>query len=204
MTIALPSQPSLTDFIQTCPTEGRYEFIGGEIVRILATRQHDHVADFIARQLDRETERQHLDYRVSGRISIVTTNASGQEQSRNPDISIISKALWNANLLSYRPIREPLQIAVEVVSSNWEDDYVDKFDEYQRAQILEFWVVDYLALASRFHLGNPKSPTVFIHHLIEGEYQTQRFKLGDLILSPTFPDLTLTLDQILNAAEGLD
>ncbi len=40
MAIAL-SPLSFEDFLQTCPTEGRYEFVKGEIVRILATRQHD-------------------------------------------------------------------------------------------------------------------------------------------------------------------
>jgi len=42
-----------------------------------------------------------------------------------------------------------LQVAVEVVSTNWEDDYIDKLDEYQRLGIQEFWIVDYLAMGSR-------------------------------------------------------
>lgn len=204
MTIALPPKFSLETFIQDCPTEGRYEFINGEIVRILATRQHDNVADFIAKKLDREIDRLALSYRVSGRISIITTLSEGQEQSRNPDVSVVAKATWNANLLSYRPLREPLQLAIEIVSSNWEDDYVDKFDEYQRAGIAEFWIVDYLALASRTYLGNPKRPAFFVYSLIEGQYQTQKFGSGEAIVSPTFPELRLTLDQILDAAEGLD
>jgi Uma2 family endonuclease len=149
MTIALAPQLSFEDFIQTCPTEGRYEFVEGEIVRILATRQHDNVAYFVAKRLDREIDRLGLDYRVSGRISLVTTSGSGAKQSRNPDVSVVTKVIWNANLLSYRPLQEPLQIAVEVVSSNWEDDYIDKLEESQRAGFAEFWTI------GLFGIGEP-------------------------------------------------
>lgn len=60
----------------------------------------------------------------------------------------MSGSLWNSNVLAYAALSEPIQLAVEVVSSNWEDDYVDKLDEYQRLGIPEYWVVDYLAIAS--------------------------------------------------------
>jgi Uma2 family endonuclease len=33
---------------------------------------------------------------------------------------------------------EPLELAVEVVSTNWEDDYIDKLDECQRLGIPEY------------------------------------------------------------------
>jgi Uma2 family endonuclease len=145
-----------------------------------------------------------LDYLVSGRISLVTTSGSGAKQSRNPDVSVVTKAIWNANLLSYRPLQEPLQIAVEVVSSNWEDDYIDKLEEYQRAGVAEFWIIDYLALGSRSYLGNPKRPTFFVHTLREGQYDVKSFRQDEAIVSQTFPELTLTLNQILMAAEGLD
>jgi Uma2 family endonuclease len=94
-------------------------------------------------------------------------------------------------------------VAIEIVSSNWEDDYIDKLDEYQRAGIAEFWIVDYLALGSRTYLGNPKHPAQFVHTLLEGQYQCQKFGLDQRITSPTFPQLQLTLAEILAADEGL-
>ncbi|WP_448561002.1 Uma2 family endonuclease [Trichothermofontia sp.] len=54
-------------------------------------------------------------------------------------------------------MREPIQLVVEVVSTNWEDDYIDKLDKYDRLDISEYWIVDYLALGSRRYLGNPKT-----------------------------------------------
>ena len=88
---------------------------------------------------------------------------------------------------------------VEVTSTNWTDDYINKFDEYQRLGIPEYWIVDYLAIASSDFLGNPKVPTVFVNLLDEnGKYQTTKFTGDNQIISRTFPELNLTAAQILN------
>jgi Uma2 family endonuclease len=95
-------------------------------------------------------------------------------------------------------LREPIQLAVEVASNNWDDDYIDKFDEYQRLGISEYWIVDYWAIASREYLGNPKIPTVFVNLLDEnGTYQTSKFTGEEKIISRTFPELDLTAAQIV-------
>ncbi|HAG83121.1 MAG TPA: hypothetical protein DCL61_18645, partial [Cyanobacteria bacterium UBA12227] len=84
--------------------------------------------------------------------------------------------------------------------TNWEDDYIDKLDEYQRLGISEYWIVDYLALGSRNYLGNPKVPTVLVYLLDdEGIYQLTAYRGGDRIISRTFPELMLTVDQVLAA-----
>jgi Uma2 family endonuclease len=179
---------------QDLEEEGRYELVNGEIVRILATRHHEDVADLLIRTFDREMERLNLNYRVSGKIVIRTLTAQGREQGRHPDVSVVDKTVWEANRDDYSALREPLQLAVEVVSTNWEDDYIDKLDEYERLGIPEFWIVDYMGLGSRDYLGNPKEPAVLVFLLDEsGKYQYTRFRSADRILSQTFPALTLTV-----------
>ncbi|MFB2897619.1 Uma2 family endonuclease [Aerosakkonemataceae cyanobacterium BLCC-F50] len=184
-------------FLQQYPDDGRYELVDGEIVRILATRQHDDIADFITEQLNKQVDRLNLNYKVSGRIMIATLTKNGREQGRFPDVSVVNLDVWRANRLAYSALREPLQLAVEVVSTNWEDDYIDKLDEYQRLGIFEYWIVDYLAIGSRDYLGNPKNPTVFVYQLNEGVYQVTAFRGSQRIISPTFPELELTVDEIL-------
>ena len=198
---SIQSDQKLTfeQFIEYPLEDGRYELVNGEIVKILATRQHEDIADFITKKLDREVDRLNLGYKVSGRIMIATTTKDGKEQGRFPDVSVVSLDIWRANRLAYSALREPLQLAVEVVSTNWEDDYIDKFDEYQRLGIPEYWIVDYLAIGSRDYLGNPKVPTVFVYQLNpDGVYEFTPYRGSDRIVSATFPELELTVEQILN------
>ncbi|HEY9769496.1 MAG TPA: Uma2 family endonuclease [Coleofasciculaceae cyanobacterium] len=129
-----------------------------------------------------------------------TLNAEENEQGCHPDVSVVDKTLWDSNLSAYSALLEPLQLAVEVVSTNWEDDYMDKLDEYQRLGIAEYWVVDYLAIASRSYLGNPKQPTVFVYLLDNNKVdQSKAYRGTDKIVSRTFPELNLTVEQIWTA-----
>jgi Uma2 family endonuclease len=173
------TQQKLTfdQFLDVCPDEGLYEFVNGEIVEMAATRNHEDVADYTADSFKDEIKRLNLDFVVKTKAVIKTVNKDGREQGRLPDVSV------------------------------WEDDYIDKLDEYQRLGIPGYWIVDYLAIpfgtrpaASREYLGNPKVPTVFIHLLdAEGKYQITAFRDSDRIMSPTFPDLQLTAAQVLKA-----
>lgn len=62
--------------------------------------------------------------------------------------------------------------------------------------INEYWIVDYLGIGGYRYIGNPKQPTISIYQLIDGEYQVQYFRNNEPIQSPSFSDLTLTVNQI--------
>ncbi|WP_017651888.1 Uma2 family endonuclease [Fortiea contorta] len=202
MTPTQVKQLTFTEFLAQSPDDaGIYELVDGEIVQVDATRAHKNVARFLVKSFNRETERLGLDYIVDKDIVVRTVNKNGQEQGRRPDVSVVSGSLWNANVFDYGAVTEPISLAVEVISTNWEDDYVDKLDEYQRLGINEYWIVDYLAIASRAYLGNPKIPAVFVYNLIDGQYQSQRYTLSDRIVSQIFPELTLTVEQVVSSSQ---
>jgi Uma2 family endonuclease len=191
-------QLSFDQFLENYPDDGRYELINGEIVRILATRRHEDISDFVADTLRAQVQHQQLNYRVSDRIVVCTLTSEGQEQGRHPDVSVVDRNVWEANREAYSALREPLQLAIEVVSTNWEDDYVDKLDEYARLGIPEYWIIDYLALDPRADLGNPKAPCIFVFLLNnQGQYERQKFSGAESIISPTFSELSLTVEQLL-------
>jgi Uma2 family endonuclease len=199
MTTFTKKKITFDQFLDQYPEDGRYELVDGEIVEMRAIRWHDDIADFMIRKFDREVERLNLNYRVTGRLVLETQASNGQQQGRHPDVSVVDRSVWHSNRFAYAALDQPIQLAVEVVSTNWEDDYVDKLDEYQRLGIAEYWIVDYLAIGSRIYLGNPKTPTVFVYLLDDtGVYQSTAFKEDDRILSRTFPELTLTMNQILD------
>ena len=201
---ATPTQPkqilSFEQFVKQLPDEeGRYELVNGEIVRILPIRLHETIAEFLSDAFKDEVKRLKLNYWVSGRIVVRTLTPNGKEQGRNPDVSVVDKTVWDSAPFAYSALTEPPQLVVEVVSTNWEDDYIDKLDEYQQLGISEYWIVDYLALGSRNYLGNPKEPTVFVYLLDEnGVYQMTAYRGSDRIISRTFPELALTAEQVLD------
>ncbi|MBW4599059.1 MAG: Uma2 family endonuclease [Calothrix sp. FI2-JRJ7] len=55
-----------------------------------------------------------------------------------------------------------VKLIVEVVSTNWQDDYYNKLRDYEAMGIPEYWIVDYAALGGRVFIGNPKVPTIFV------------------------------------------
>jgi Uma2 family endonuclease len=187
-------------FLEQCPEEGLYELVDGEIVEVCATRNHDDVADFILFSFNDEIRRRNMNYVVKNTAVVRTITANLIEQGRKPDVSVIAQDVWRSNRSAYSALEEPIQLAIEVTSTNWEDDYIDKLDEYQRLGITEYWIVDYLAIGLREYLGNPKVPAVFVFILdSEGKYQRTQFRGSERIVSQTFPELVLTAEQILTA-----
>jgi Uma2 family endonuclease len=92
-----------------------------------------------------------------------------------------------------------IRVVIEVVSSNWRDDYGHKFIDYEALGILEYWIVDYLGLGGRRYIGSPKEPTFSVYQLVDGEYQMQQFRGNDRIISLAFPELNLTAEQVFAA-----
>ncbi|QSJ16468.1 Uma2 family endonuclease [Nostoc sp. UHCC 0702] len=200
MTITTKQKLTFEQFLEQCPEEGFYELVDGEIVEVRSTRNHDDVANFLLFSFNDEIRRLNLNYVVNNTAVFRTKTAQGIEQGRKPDVSVIDKDVWRSNRSAYSALEEPIQLAVEVTSTNWEDDYIDKLDEYQRLGITEYWIVDYLAIGLRDYLGNPKVPSVFVFLLnADGKYQRTQFRGSERIGSQTFPELTLTAEQILTA-----
>lgn len=202
---AKPETASVQDldfeqFLQQCPEDGHYELINGKMVKILATRKHYDVADFIIDAFKAEIKRTALNYVVNNVAALLTQNKQGKQQGRHPDVSVIDRDVWRSDRLDYRGVREPIQVAVEVVSTNWEDDYIDKLEEYERLGVKEYWLVDYLAIGPRSYLGDPKEPAILVFILDEtGKYQLTTYQNEVPITSLTFPELSLTVTQVLAA-----
>jgi len=201
LTTTKPQQMlTFEQFIKQLPDqEGIYELVKGEIVRLLPIRLHETLAEFLSDSFKDEVKKLKLNYWVSGRVVLRTLTPNGKEQGRHPDVTVVDKTVWDSNPFSHSALMEPPQLVVEVVSTNWEDDYIDKLDEYQRLGIPEYWIVDYLTLGSRNYLGNPKEATVFVYLLDEnGVYQMNAYRGNERIVSRTFPELALTAEQVLD------
>jgi Uma2 family endonuclease len=92
-----------------------------------------------------------------------------------------------------------IKLVAEVVSSHWQNDYSRKVEDYAVVGIPEYWIVDYIGLGGTQHIGKPKQPTLSICTLMNGEYEIQQLRGDEAIVSPMFPGLKLTAEQILRA-----
>jgi Uma2 family endonuclease len=113
--------------------------------------------------------------------------------------NLVNEPLWKKESTVSQATSIPL--VIEVVSTNWRDDYFTKAGKYEEVGIPEYWIVDYLGLGGRRFIGNPKQPTISIYQLIEGEYQVKQFRANDRIQSLAFPEFDLTAEQIFRAGE---
>jgi Uma2 family endonuclease len=127
-------------------------------------------------------------------------NESGYE----PDIVVLdSQSVRNEPRWAKESIitmGSSVRLVVEITSTNWQDDYALKLEDYEAMGIAEYWIADYLGLGGKRFIGDPKQPTFLVCQLANGRYQIRQFRGNDRIESLVFPDLNLTAEQIFEAA----
>lgn len=122
-----------------------------------------------------------------------------------PDVVVLDKAalinepLWKT--ASTVQFGKSIPFVVEVVSTNWRDDYAHKLVEYEAMGVIEYWIVDFRALGAVRYIGQPKQPTITICQLVDGEYQLERLVSGQQLCSSIFPEIELTTDEVFQSAE---
>ena len=195
---------SFEEFLKWYPNDSnRYELIEGVIFEMLPTGSHEDVSGFLIAELNFEIRKQNLPYSIPKNCLL---KPLAPRSGYLPDVAVINREyiknepLWNKSSVIQNGATVPL--VIEVVSSNWRDDYGHKFVEYEAMGIAEYWLVDYQALGAVRHIGKPKQPTITICQLIEGEYQMEKFVKGDRLKSSIFPKLELTADTVFQAAKG--
>lgn len=121
-----------------------------------------------------------------------------------PDLIVMNKDRWAAATQIEAALFVPPEMAVEIVSTNWEEDYQKKAAWYAAFGVGEYWIVDPLALLSRYpQRRNPniQVPTVSVGVLDaeNREYRWKEFTRRDRIESQLFPKLTLIVEQVVAA-----
>jgi Uma2 family endonuclease len=161
------------------------------------TGDHENVVGFLTLEISVDIKQLGLPYFIPKTALIKPPD---NESGYSPDIMVVNRSnlihepLWKKQSTVTQGASIPL--VIEVVSTNWRDDYFTKLGQYEAVGIPEYWIVDYAALGGRRFLGSPKQPTISIYSLVEGEYQIIQFRGDDQIVSPTFPQFSLTPNQI--------
>lgn len=202
MVQALDTGPmSFEAFLQWIPEDGRqHELYSGTPVEMQPTGPHELVRAFIAEELTLYFRQRQLPYTIP-KSSLIKPKLP--ESGYRPDVVVVGKSalaqesLWASASTIQRG--ESVPLLVEVVSTNWRDDYGHKLVEYEAMGVAEYWIVDYRALGAVRYIGKPKQPTITICQLLDGEYQLQRLVAGQMLRSSVFPDLVLSVDAVLRS-----
>lgn len=201
---AQSKQKTLDEFLDWYPEgQGRFELHDGAVIKRQATGTDEQVGGFLALEVGVEVERLALPYFIprQGIIKAIDSDKSGY----SPDVMVLdwqqieTEPMWKKRSTITRG--ETIRLVIEIVSTNWQDDYLTKLAEYEKLAIPEYWIVDYLGLGGRRYIGNPKQPTISVNQLVDGEYVVNQFRGDDVVRSLAFPDLNLTAEQIFQVGQ---
>ncbi|MHC5595367.1 MAG: Uma2 family endonuclease [Nostoc sp.] len=202
MTQSLRKLVTFEDFVVWRPEGGRYELHDGVIVEMAQpVGDHEDIVGFLVEKIAVEYVRNGLPYSIP-KTALVQSASSLSCYS--PDLLLLNRPalklepLWQK--YSTVEFADSIPLVIEVVSTNWRDDYHKKLGEYEEIGIKEYWIVDYLAIGGKKFIGDPKQPTISVYQLVEGEYQVTQFRGDERIESLTFPELNLTATQIFQSA----
>ena len=174
-------------------THARYELVNGELVAMsLGTGRHGKIIKFVDDTLNAEIQQSGLDW-TSQRLTVGVQSPRGYrwDTCRIPDVTVLTLEQWSdmddreAVILAHQA---PPKLVVEVVSPTTKtEDYRAKWVEYSALDIVEYWIAD------------PIKNTVTICVLDQGRYQDMVYQGSDRLISPIFPNLNLTAEQVLKA-----
>ena len=176
----------------------RYELVNGELIPMsLGTGEHGEISEFINELIKEAIKTMGLPWTSKDmKIGVQSPRGNRWDTVRIPDIVVLPTAQWDQLKKKEAVIRlnEPFPLlVVEVVSpSTASDDYRAKRSEYAVLDIPEYWIID------------PIKGHVTVCTLVEGAYDDQVFQGESVIVSPTFPSINLTADQILSAKRSGD
>ena len=167
-------------------TDTKYELVNGELIAMPpASGLHALIMVFLYEILTSEIKRLNLEWIVMpGNVGVRTT----ENKSRIPDLIIITQDQRELiRKMSSAVVQSPPLLAVEIVSGNAEDDYRYKRSEYAAREIPEYWIVD------------PIENKVSVLLLVNGYYEQTEFRGSESIISQSFPELALTVEEVLAA-----
>jgi Uma2 family endonuclease len=174
-----------------------YEWVDGRLVLMPEpTDEHEEILEFLSFMFELQYRRLKLGYSIRKRNALKIPGFKG----RRPDIAVIQKPS-DRKEGKKRGIRTVPLMVVEIASNNWSTDLVEKQEEYQLLEVPEYWIVDYEGQIPAKYCNRGKGQKVIVLTLVKGEYQSEEYLPGELVPCLTFKEMSLTVDQIINAAE---
>ncbi|MDZ8106093.1 MAG: Uma2 family endonuclease [Nostoc sp. DedQUE12a] len=183
-------------------TDTRYELERGELIPVSQVHGgHGEIMHFLERGFTTEIERLGLNWVArQAAIGIRVPQVGRRDTSRVPDVTVLPLEQWKS-LRNREAVIEldedPPLLVVEVVSAGTESrDHRAKRAEYNIVGIPVYLLVDFLDFDQN---GKAVDKRVTVLTLVEGFYDEAVYRGEQIIEIPTFPELKLTVNQVINA-----
>ena len=185
-------------------TDTLYELVEGVLVPMAdPIGRHESFTSCLCNTLECHFSEEELDFVARPQLSVKIDLPGRRPTGRKPDLAVVTKQQWDDCSDIEAAAYELPRLVIEVVSTNWKDDWIIKLEEYESAGISEYWIFDYRALANLEYL-EAKEPTLVVCHLVNGSYQMRQFRGSMPIVSPLFPRLKLSVNQLFTTINKLN
>ena len=164
-------------------TDNRYEFVDGHLeIMTPPSFRHLLIADKLKEVLNQEIKRQQKSLICLPELGVRT----GWKKSRIVDLAVISRSQIIDSLEQIAICEIPPLLVIEIVNpDSIQRDYRYKRSEYAAVGIAEYWIVD------------PLEQKMTVLTFNEGLYDEQIFLGETAIASSQFPELKITVNEIL-------
>lgn len=162
-TLTQPLHMTEQEFLEFCDEDTRAEYIDGEvIVHSPGTFKHENISGFLLTLIRLFVEQHQMGFVLNSNFQIRMKPGL----RRVPDLVFISKE--NEQNIARTEFEGSPDLAVEIFSpDSFERDWRDKYFEYEKAGIMEYWVVD------------PNSQQMKVYCLNEqGKFDSQQAEKG--------------------------
>ena len=174
-----------------------YELVAGRLILMSEPSDwHEENLEFLSFMVELQYRRQKLRYSVRKRSALMLDDIS----RRHPDIAE-NNTTATPKEYSKPGIRTKTRMIVEIASGNWSTDLVEKQEEYEALGVNEYWIVDYRGQIPAKYCQRGKGPKVIVLKLFDGIYQKAEYLAEEVVPCFTFPEMRLTVEQILAAEE---
>ncbi|MBD2776762.1 Uma2 family endonuclease [Iningainema tapete] len=165
-------------------TDNRYELEDGVLLEMPpASDSHEAIITFLLIRLYQEIQRMNLNWEVRPSGTGVRTT---KKKSRLPDLIVMTPEQRESIKGKSAVLEVPPLLVVEVVSAeSIKRDYKKNKIEYAAFKIPEYWIVD------------PIENKVTVLTLENNQYEVKVLTRSQQVVSNTFSELVLTVEQIL-------
>jgi Uma2 family endonuclease len=166
------------------PVGVRFELVNGEVaVSPSATPDHSYTEKILSAILVEHVRRKKLG-RIYGDVDTILSTYD----IRRPDLIYFSSR--RLALVGEKAMEGPPDLCVEIVSpSSRLTDRRDKFKQYAKGKVANYWIVD------------PDAQTIHAYKLARKQYrEVGHAKSQDIVALPPFPDLNIPLADIWHPA----